>query len=799
MRGNSFARGTSVIAALVLVAILVTVAGLVKLASPSPSVASQSAAVSSCFCFMAEGCPCARINEAMAEALVQKHCAKELEEAKKKFKESDAEEDAQDHCVAAMYVSNNPEQYRCVGKTARVSVIAESGDVQIKSEPNKDIAPGTCKTIACSGGDTKNCIAAEMNGISSRSIANAFQNNLPSTAVTKLTSEALPGFKGGLPVEQDPLKTLEQFNTAEALGKKQTELASAQQQIREYAEGCGLTECSAGDTKALEQLRAQETKLKAEQDNLQKQMTTLAQADRGTITPPPGSGPGGKTPPPTTGKNPGDCPGAGPAVCNLRPTFTPPPASGYPNQDGVPSGLLAALMRPQPPPPPPPPQQQQTCSSNPTAQSQQQQQYQYQLQRYQYEQQMGFAGIGGLGGYGQYSSYGYPGVPPYGYGFGGYGQGNFGSPFMAPIAPQPCAPGTGTGTGTGTGSPTQCPVEPPQPSPDQCRGGMWQPQRTRLQSGIECTVGWQCSAQTPTKPTAELACEPKVADIGMSVAITYSCGGSTTSTGTGFSTGGKLSGATTATIDGSGDAQSISFALSCTKEGQSATAECTIEINKPTIVLIANPESVQRGKTSTIGWTTTGMRSCRIASPDYPEFTAEHESNTSVNGAAETPSIQSPARFVLSCETFGGAKKEATATVSISETDGITIKTSVDGKIAVQLGEAVDVTWSVGEYPPDSAMSLWLYDTEAKRVVGLIREKASPLGALTWTIPAVDDCPCASKISQKARNTHWRLRSTHRRMHMWRVRAATDREMQNTSAQPFRSPSRSNDLGAVHK
>ena len=177
---------------------------------------------------------------------------------------------------------------------------------------------------------------------------------------------------------------------------------------------------------------------------------------------------------------------------------------------------------------------------------------------------------------------------------------------------------------------------------------------------------------TDTQPKATLSCEPKVADVGATLAISFSCSIGT-SAGSGFETGGISSGATTTTIKAPpGSANTATYSLTCTNEGKTDTASCTVQVAKPAIVFIANPKKVEDGETSALGWVTSGMKenSCAVSSPDIPAFTADNADKKSTNGAATTPELlakdnnDTSYHFVLQCMTLGGATKSASTTVT---------------------------------------------------------------------------------------------------------------------------------------
>jgi hypothetical protein len=226
--------------------------------------------------------------------------------------------------------------------------------------------------------------------------------------------------------------------------------------------------------------------------------------------------------------------------------------------------------------------------------------------------------------------------------------------------------------GTGTNG-QQCYQPPPQPDPAQCTSGTWRPTSAN-QNG--CITGYQCvptgggstgGQAQPTTPSAQLSCQPQIADVGTPISFSFSCGSATASKGTGFDTGGALSGNASipAPVPPSGTNQA-SYTLTCINQGVTASALCQVQLNKPGIVLVTNPKTASVGDSSLIGWITAGMQSCVISSPDDQDFTARNAGNSSTNGAATTSQLSSgTTRFQLDCQTLAGASKSATTTVSV--------------------------------------------------------------------------------------------------------------------------------------
>lgn len=206
----------------------------------------------------------------------------------------------------------------------------------------------------------------------------------------------------------------------------------------------------------------------------------------------------------------------------------------------------------------------------------------------------------------------------------------------------------------------QCLGSPTKPNVSGCLNGTWQAKYTN-----ECITDWQCVQGNATKPTAQLSCQPLLADAGMTLAITYACS-TGTSVGSGFSTNGALSGAiTTVLATPPAGANTAIFGLTCTNQGQTATASCSVQVAKPAIVLVANPKSVASGEKVTIGWVTSGMEECTISSVQQDDFTEKYVGKKNVNGVAETSPITEPTDILFSCTTVGGNVREVTTTILV--------------------------------------------------------------------------------------------------------------------------------------
>ena len=689
-------RGTSVLAALVFAAILGGIAVTIDSVSPSTALTStraqqvaQAGGIGSDAAVQAKT-DLEKEQKAAADALAQK-CDVAIATAKTaKTTTTGGEGDTvKDDCVAAVKTAEPAYKakggYKCVGKSATV-LAKKDGTLEIKSEPNGNVAPGQCKTVACTpnGGSislTATCIAADMSGIDKSKIIsglagpNAFQADrslgvlspwldsnylTPREPLSKTQLDILNAAFG-----KDPNNTTGEItlDTKDSLTKPvadqiaklaamepNPEARAAQEAVQKSV--CEINPTTCGNVSSLgTKFTAAYCANSPDEPGCNGVVTTRPNC----ATNP--SAPGCTTkvcPPGYTGTYPSCIPpytggGLGGGNGNSSGGSGSGQGSGSGSNSflqGLMSSLAKGLGMQQPPPPPPPPQQPpQQCATDPNAQQQQQQQYQYQMQQYQYQlqlyqqqqyqqqlQQMQSGGGYGLGGYGGYPQ---PQMP-------------------MPQQPQQCTPA----------NQNQCQQQIPLPNPESCTVGTWQPQYNGA-----CIVQWHCVPKPggTGDPEAKISCQPQIADVGMTLAITFSCANSKTSEGEGFSTDGKLSGsATTVVTAAAKNGDEKVYQLTCANaEKKTSSAQCKVQVSKTSIVLIANPQSVASGEAASVGWVTTGMKSCIVSSPDLPDFTAKNAANTSVNGMASTGPITSDATIDLKCTTAAGSTKTATTKITV--------------------------------------------------------------------------------------------------------------------------------------
>jgi len=164
---------------------------------------------------------------------------------------------------------------------------------------------------------------------------------------------------------------------------------------------------------------------------------------------------------------------------------------------------------------------------------------------------------------------------------------------------------------------------------------------------------------------AEISCQPLKADIGMQVAVSYACQNSSTSVGSGFSTGGALSGSSVVTVAAPSFGQhTVNYGLTCSREGKTHSAQCTIDVNKAAIVLVAVPKTVASGGAANIAWVTSGMEYCTISTTGTGTSTISATSTPTAGSISSGP-LTITTDFGLTCETKNGMMKAATTTVEV--------------------------------------------------------------------------------------------------------------------------------------
>jgi hypothetical protein len=225
----------------------------------------------------------------------------------------------------------------------------------------------------------------------------------------------------------------------------------------------------------------------------------------------------------------------------------------------------------------------------------------------------------------------------------------------------------------------------------------------------------------------------------MSLSISYACTDSATSTGRGFDTQNAMSGSTTTVITAPPPGYTTgNYQLTCTNQNLTASAQCAVEINQPSIVLIANPSVVPYNTPTAVGWVTTGMQACTISSPEMPDFTARNAQNQSINGIATTSPITGPVNVRLHCTTLNAGVRDATTTLTVgttANTNAVTVSGDADGK-TIARGGTMRISWNSISPPAGSAMGLWLVRRDTGAVVAVIKGGLAQNGIYNWTLPS---------------------------------------------------------------
>jgi len=217
----------------------------------------------------------------------------------------------------------------------------------------------------------------------------------------------------------------------------------------------------------------------------------------------------------------------------------------------------------------------------------------------------------------------------------------------------------------GSDSGAACTAEPPRPNPAACSGSWQADERDGCIRGWRCTPGGGGTGAVAV-PVAEVTCNPQIADVGAQLTISYSCSTGTASSPA-FTVGQQPSGSASLVVASPpAGLNTATYPLTCTNQGRTARAECSVQVSQPTIILVANPKTVPANGTSLIGWLTSGMKSCVVSSTDQSAFTAENAGNTSTSGVASSSPITAQTNFVLTCQTQGGGVRSATTTVTVS-------------------------------------------------------------------------------------------------------------------------------------
>ena len=210
-----------------------------------------------------------------------------------------------------------------------------------------------------------------------------------------------------------------------------------------------------------------------------------------------------------------------------------------------------------------------------------------------------------------------------------------------------------------------CYQPPVKPLDSSCTIGTWQ-STSLAHNG--CVTGWQCvpgSAGSGGQPSATLSCQPQIADVGMTISFSYACSNATGSSGSGFNTQNALSGSTTTIIaTPPAGANTASYGITCINGTQTASQQCSIQLNKPWISLVAIPSVVAKNGSSAIGWVTGGLKSCALSIMNA-SATSSSPTAVDVSGVNTLFSIATTTSISLTCQTLSGGMSQATSSIII--------------------------------------------------------------------------------------------------------------------------------------
>ncbi len=170
------------------------------------------------------------------------------------------------------------------------------------------------------------------------------------------------------------------------------------------------------------------------------------------------------------------------------------------------------------------------------------------------------------------------------------------------------------------------------------------------------------SVRSESGAVAQISCQPKIAESGMKVGIAFGCANSSESEGGGFSTGGRLWGATEESIPSELPNGTMVYALRCSDGVSTASASCSVAVMKPFMLLSSQVEN----NTASFAWVTRGMDVCDISAPDDPELNSQFDNPVPQSGALTVSSLTEDTRVALTCTSVGGTIKEVTTTVTVA-------------------------------------------------------------------------------------------------------------------------------------
>jgi hypothetical protein len=140
--------------------------------------------------------------------------------------------------------------------------------------------------------------------------------------------------------------------------------------------------------------------------------------------------------------------------------------------------------------------------------------------------------------------------------------------------------------------------------------------------------------------TPLLSAVPDTISQGDSSTLSWTCYDSTTSSGSGFSTGGATTGSTSVSPP-----NTTAYTLQCFNgaDGRGQAAEQITVLNIPAVNISATPTTVRQGNASTITWSSTDVDSCSVTGPNGFSYTA-------LSGLESTGAITQESIYTIVCQ-----------------------------------------------------------------------------------------------------------------------------------------------------
>jgi hypothetical protein len=239
-------------------------------------------------------------------------------------------------------------------------------------------------------------------------------------------------------------------------------------------------------------------------------------------------------------------------------------------------------------------------------------------------------------------------------------------------------PGTspgGGGNGGGGGGAQQSPIQ-------KAMSALQDMMKKMTDAAKKAAGGGAASGAAPAAPTnpptsantsPTIRCTPSsVASATTKITVSWTCSGSTSSVGTGFSTTGKVSGVTTATIAATSSPK-VDLTISClTNAVVTGTASCPIDVIHPSVAGAANPSTVESGKGSQVVWTSVQTTGCSVYAPPSVMLVTGGSS-----GRVDTPALVHTSIYKVVCGTKAGTAVTAPVTIVVAGDDSAPLEAVV--------------------------------------------------------------------------------------------------------------------------